>query len=1020
MEPTEKEVEVRLRELGVRLASPPTDIDELLRILDQTEIYLSRVEQSPSSSMSDALGPVMNSLITKEFLNHTKADVKVFVAACIHEIIRVTAPDAPYNDVLMKEIFAMIVDAFDKLDDMSGCSYSKRVTILEIMAKVNSCVVMLDLECDDLILHMFKYFLKSIRPDHPTNVFSSMEAIMTLILEESEDISLELLVCLLSNVQKSTKGVIPVACRLAEKVISNCLMKLKPYILVAVQSMGTCLDDFGDIIASICKDSFVTPEHNKADDNKLSERTVSDELGQESEKLDKPVSCLVEVGTLADTTIKVLSNGVMPLGNGHAVIEPIYPELELESSMSNEQCKNVVPIGETNSLSSITEKPANEINFQYIEAKSSSVQLTDAIDSSPVGGDKETSTPTSQRDGLNGQAKILKSDRVPVMVPETKVHLESETDAELQLLAGLVDAIPCFDSAAPAYSSPVSGLPSHFSEMKSISHKPASLACKEIVSEITTMEKEGPTAVVYEHEDQSVASISDGKPLQDSKMSLAENAMTEVAAVGISDGQCLRKQQKEAASVVADANTFENQRVSNLKKPKAEDVADRDSSAEPCLKASRLFSMHLDNIGRKIEVWWPDDERFYTGVIDAFDPVTKKHRVVYDDGDAEILFLRNERWNYIDSKNFEKGQENDIACPESSSQMPNKRKASTRKRNTARDGKSEESGDQNSTFKPRGSPRHTTSELDPSLYDKTSESLVDEETKFDTDKNYSTKFKLNRRFKRKNISTSGGTESVMRSTDGSEGDSFGRKLKIFDKDEGTESDSHKINSPLDENFRSWRKSALKFRVKFSRILHEEALKSPNNGDKGTITESSETNNGLIADTDEELKLNQLSAHGVSNSIMSHIGAPTTANIDQNILVKFDRGSPTKKRHRKASRLSSMHLDNIGRKIEVWWPDDERFYTGVIDAFDPVTKKHRVVYDDGDAEILFLRNERWNYIDSKNFEKGQENDIACPERSSQMPKKRKASSAKRNAARERSVGTPLFIALFYLYIYIYTI
>lgn len=57
----------------------------------------------------------------------------------------------------------MIVDALEKLDDMSGCLYSKRVSILEIMAKIRSCVVMLDLECDDLILQMFKHFLKSIR-----------------------------------------------------------------------------------------------------------------------------------------------------------------------------------------------------------------------------------------------------------------------------------------------------------------------------------------------------------------------------------------------------------------------------------------------------------------------------------------------------------------------------------------------------------------------------------------------------------------------------------------------------------------------------------------------------------------------------------------------------------------------------------------------------------------------------------------------------------------------------------------
>lgn len=57
----------------------------------------------------------------------------------------------------------MIVAAFEGLDDMSCRSFQKRVSILETVAKVRSCVVMLDLECDDLILQMFHHFLKTIR-----------------------------------------------------------------------------------------------------------------------------------------------------------------------------------------------------------------------------------------------------------------------------------------------------------------------------------------------------------------------------------------------------------------------------------------------------------------------------------------------------------------------------------------------------------------------------------------------------------------------------------------------------------------------------------------------------------------------------------------------------------------------------------------------------------------------------------------------------------------------------------------
>lgn len=960
MEPTEKELEDRLRELGMRLASPPSDIDELLRLLDQIEIYLSRVEQSPSTSMSDALHPVKNSLITKEFLNHPETVVKVFVAACINEIIRVTAPDAPYNDALMKEIFAMIVDSFKKLDDMSGCLYSKRVSILEIMAKVRSCVVMLDLECDDLILHMFKHFLKSIRPDHPINVFSSMETIMTLILEESEDISPELLICLLSNVQKSKMGVMPVAGRLAGKVISNCSMKLKPYFLVAVQSMGTYLRDYSGVIASICQDSSIALEQTEADDKKLFEKTVSVELAQESEKLDKPVSCLEDVGgDFTDKTIKLLSHGVMPFGNGNAVIEPISPELKPENSFSSEQCRNdVAHRGENNSLGSIAEKPDNELDFQYIEAKSSSIQLTDITDSSRVDGDKEASAPTSRIARRKKQTKGLKSDSPSDMAPAAEAFMESERDTERQSLEGLVGDNTCANSAAPN-SSPGSDLPirrrvtnSQLCEKKSTSHKPALSEGKKKVSGITTVEKECPPAIVSEHKDHGLVSISDGIPPQDSaKKSLADNAAIEVAAAGISDEKPLRKEQKEAASVVADANTLKTQWNSNILRPKAKDVTYKDVSAEPCLKEMMVSSkasgeasndqnnlmapeankIYLELIGREIEVLWPDDKMFYKGVIDAFDPVTEKHRVVYDDGDVEILLLRNERWNYVDSKNFGRGQDDDIASPKSSLHMSRKKhRASSRKRKATRQSrgklgrKSKHIPIQQSDD---GYFRQTTSEMGTSLNEKTTESLFKRnETKIEEPSQINNSDEppidtsiikeesniTSRRFKRKNILSSGGGRSRVRVR--RKGDSFRRKSKTRQNDEGgTDFESHhtKISlddtpvdsitstgSKLDEKSKHRRKPRGET-SKISRIMNEETLKSPSEDDKGIIIESSQPDNDTafkydsITDTDVKLKekdtvkLDNIVNEGAKARGKKRKGTVTTVNTNVSAIKNSD-------------------------------------------------------------------------------------------------------------------------------------
>lgn len=63
----------------------------------------------------------------------------------------------------MQEVFQLIVSSFENLYDKSSKSYTRRASILETVAKVRSCVVMLDLECDALVVEMFQHLLNSIR-----------------------------------------------------------------------------------------------------------------------------------------------------------------------------------------------------------------------------------------------------------------------------------------------------------------------------------------------------------------------------------------------------------------------------------------------------------------------------------------------------------------------------------------------------------------------------------------------------------------------------------------------------------------------------------------------------------------------------------------------------------------------------------------------------------------------------------------------------------------------------------------
>lgn len=105
----------------------------------------------------------MEALVTDGLLRHPDIDVKVSIASCISEIMRISAPDQPYDDTRLKEFFGLAVMAFGKLSCLDGHCYSKVVSIIEVLAKCRTCVLMLDLQLDGLIVQMFQHFLKSIR-----------------------------------------------------------------------------------------------------------------------------------------------------------------------------------------------------------------------------------------------------------------------------------------------------------------------------------------------------------------------------------------------------------------------------------------------------------------------------------------------------------------------------------------------------------------------------------------------------------------------------------------------------------------------------------------------------------------------------------------------------------------------------------------------------------------------------------------------------------------------------------------
>ncbi|XP_068641410.1 sister chromatid cohesion protein PDS5 homolog A-like isoform X2 [Aristolochia californica] len=239
-----QKLQQQLREVGSKLENPPASKDALIKLLKQAATCLSELDQSPPPGIVDSMQPCLNAIAKAELLKHQDRDVKVLVATCICEITRITAPEAPYSDDILRDIFHLIVGIFKGLGDVHAPSFGRRVVILETLARYRSCVVMLDLECDDLVNALFSTFFAVASDDHPENVLTSMQTIMVLLLDESEDVPDKLLLNILSVLGQQKSDVSMAARRLAMNVIQHCAGKLEP-----------CIKQF--LLSSISGDTIV-------------------------------------------------------------------------------------------------------------------------------------------------------------------------------------------------------------------------------------------------------------------------------------------------------------------------------------------------------------------------------------------------------------------------------------------------------------------------------------------------------------------------------------------------------------------------------------------------------------------------------------------------------------------------------------------------------------------------------------------------------------------------------------------
>ncbi|CAI9780025.1 unnamed protein product [Fraxinus pennsylvanica] len=571
LDASQKELEDGLMETGNKLLKPTSSIDELLTLLEKAENLLLKVRQQPPKSTAEALLPLMTALVTDELSQHTDANVQVSVAFCINELTRISAPDSPYNDDRMKGIFGLFMVAFEKLSCESGRNYERALQILETMANVRSCLMMVDMECDALIGEMFQLFFMTIRSNHPPSVFTHMETIMTLVIQESDEISFQLLSPLLASVTMKNKNTSPFSWELGEKVFRNCTTKLKRYLRKAVESMNLNIDDYAEIVTSVCLDT--SSRKNKV----AKEVVLSDEEISNCEPEDSTPETKIDNGNLSDdesslgtlrscqqehknsdlteiqqqerdTALVRKRRGRKPNslikqeeGYDHAWINECKDFFEVPHNGKNQEKGSSPRSSSSKELASSTEPRKDKTRDVFCKKRSRSEKMGTCVSEDHLANDGH-----SRR---RGRPKKKES----ITLKDGGILSDTDTDGkdELSLIG--------FDGRK---------------KMKNV-----------IISEKRKSEKIG---------DKMVASPS---------------------ASGPANAKC--------------------------KKNLAPDKEKKSGRT----RIVKTYGAEL--VGTKIQVWWPMDKTFYPGIVKSFDPLTKKHKIVYEDEMEENLNLSKERWELV-------------------------------------------------------------------------------------------------------------------------------------------------------------------------------------------------------------------------------------------------------------------------------------------------------------------------------------------------------------------------------------
>lgn len=204
--------------------------DTLIRRLKTLAHTLQSMEQDEGAYQQYI--PLALHLAEETFLHHPSRDIQLLIACCIADVLRVYAPEAPYNSPeQVKNIFMFLIKQLSGLKDPKDAAFKRYFYLLENLAFVKSFNMCFELDdCQEIFCNLFTLMFKIINDEHSERVKSFMLDVLTPLIIESDTLSTELLNIILMNIVEPHKSQRKNAFQLASELIVKTSQTLEPYI----------------------------------------------------------------------------------------------------------------------------------------------------------------------------------------------------------------------------------------------------------------------------------------------------------------------------------------------------------------------------------------------------------------------------------------------------------------------------------------------------------------------------------------------------------------------------------------------------------------------------------------------------------------------------------------------------------------------------------------------------------------------------------------------------------------------